>query len=470
VNINIITLFPEFFQSPLASGLMRRAIDKQLLGFTLLNPRSFTDDKRQTVDDRPYGGGPGMVMLLEPLARALHSLGFGAKNFSLKNYYQNYYQDQTCNPGRLLVMSPQGRPFCQQMARELAQEEKLTILCARYEGFDARLAELFPLEPVSLGDFILNGGESAALAICEATGRLLPGFMGHEESGLEESFSAGLLEYPHYTRPEEYAGFTVPDILLGGNHAEIARWRRQESLAATLERRPDLLLNAPLTPEDLDYLHTQFKNRPPKKPCKNLSLALLHYPVLDKEQNTAHASLTNLDIHDIARSACTYGLANFFVAGLQDDQELILKSVLEHWVRGAGGKSNPDRKTALSRISSAKNLESVLEQMEQKTGERPLIWGSSADYRKEDFLPNSRKNKQKKADLHKRIISFDEAGKILYTHSAVLLLGTGHGLAPEILEQCDHLLPPVRRFAEYNHLSVRSAGAVLLDRLLGEWG
>jgi tRNA (guanine37-N1)-methyltransferase len=461
VNINIITLFPEFFQSPLDSGLMRRAIEKQLLCFSLLNPRSFTNDKRQTVDDRPYGGGPGMVMLLEPLARALHSLGFGAENYSL---------DKTCNPGRLLVMSPQGRPFCQQMARELAQEEKLTLLCARYEGFDARLSELFPLEPISLGDFVLNGGESAALAICEATARLLPGFMGHEESGLEESFSAGLLEYPHYTRPEESTGFAVPGILLGGDHAEIARWRRQKSLAATLERRPDLLLNAALTPEDLDFLHTQLTDRPQKKPGKNLSLALLHYPVLDKEQNTVRVSLTNLDIHDIARSSCTYGLANFFVVGLGDDQELILQSVLAHWVHGAGGKSNPDRKTALTLISSAKNLEALLEHMEQRTGERPLIWGSSADYSKEEFFPKSRKNKKKKTDLYKRIISFDEAGKILYTHSAVLLLGTGHGLAPEILEQCDHLLPPVRRFAEYNHLSVRSAGAVLLDRLLGEWG
>jgi tRNA (guanine37-N1)-methyltransferase len=455
MHINIITLFPEFFQGPLDSGLLHKAVETRLVKVNLVNPRSFTEDKRRTVDDRPYGGGPGLVMRLEPLARALHSLGFGEKNFRT---------DQKPDPGRLLVMSPHGRPFNQKMAGELAREETLTILCARYEGFDARLAGLFPLEPVSLGDFVLNGGESAALAVCEASCRLLPGFLGHDESALEESFSAGLLEYPHYTRPEEYAGLAVPDILLGGDHAAIARWRRQKSLLATLEARPDLLQKAPLGFDDLTFL----RDNPPKRPGKNLSLALLHYPVLDKDKNTVDVSLTNLDIHDISRSSRTYGLADFFIVGLREDQKLILDRVLEHWVQGAGGQNNPDRKTALSLVSVAQNLEDMLGLLERKTGERPLLWGSSADYAQS--FPGARKGKKKSPDADKRIISFDEAGKILYTHSAVLLLGTGHGLAPEILCECDHLLPPIRRFAGYNHLSVRCAGAVLLDRLLGEWG
>jgi tRNA (guanine37-N1)-methyltransferase len=458
MHINIITLFPEFFQSPLDSGLLRRARENRLVRFSLINPRAFTGDKRRSVDDRPYGGGPGMVMLLDPLVRALHSLGFGEKNF---------HTEHKPDPGRLLVMSPQGRPFNQKTARELAREETLTILCARYEGFDARLAELFPLEPVSLGDFVLNGGESAALAVCEASCRLLPDFLGHDESALEESFSAGLLEYPHYTRPAEYAGLAVPDILLGGDHAAIARWRRQKSLLATLEARPDLLQAAPLGFDDLAFLRDNRQAGPPGKPGKNLSLALLHHPVLDKDKNTVDVSLTNLDVHDISRSSRTYGLADFFVVGLREDQKLILNQVLEHWVRGAGGQHNPDRKAALSMVSVAQNLDELLELLEQKNGERPLLWGSSADYARN--CPGARKGKKQRAD-DKRIIPFDEAGKILYTRSAVLLLGTGRGLAPEALDKCDHLLPPLRRAAEYNHLSVRCAGTVLLDRLLGEWG
>jgi tRNA (guanine37-N1)-methyltransferase len=207
---------------------------------------------------------------------------------------------------------------------------------------------------------------------------------------------------------------------------------------------------------------------PPKRPGKNLSLALLHYPVLDKDGNSVDVSLTNLDIHDIARSSCTYGLANFFVVGLREDQKLILDQVLEHWVRGAGGQNNPDRKTALSLVSVAQNLEDMLDLLERKNGERPLLWGSSADYAQN--CPDARKGKKKNPDVYKRIIPFNEAGKILYTHAAVLLLGTGQGLAPEILRKCDALLPPIRRAAGYNHLSVRCAGTALLDRLLGEWG
>ena len=456
--INIVTLFPEFFQGPLSSGLMQRAVEKGLVRFNFINPRDFTDDKRQTVDDRPYGGGPGMVMLLQPLARALRSLGFGKPD------------DAASAPGRLLSMSPRGRPFNQAMAAELAGADSITLLCGRYEGFDARMGELFPLEEVSLGDFVLNGGESAALAMCEAVSRLLPGFMGHEESGLEESFSASLLEYPHYTRPEVFEGLEVPEILRGGDHAAVARWRRQEALAATARVRPELLDKARLDAEDVDYLR-DFYGRAHKRAGRNLYLALVHYPVLDKDQKNVAVSLTNLDIHDISRSSRTYGLGRFFIVTPLEDQKFVLDKVLEHWVGGAGGQSNPDRKEALSRVTAVNALEDVVKMLEEKHGSRPLLWGSSADYSRTPAGPRGRGRKPKRqADFSGRIISFDEARKILYTRPAVLLLGTGHGLAPEIIEQCDHLLPPLRRFADYNHLSVRSAGTVILDRILGEWG
>ena len=198
---------------------MGRARETGVVTFSFHDPRAFSTDKHRHVDDRPYGGGPGMVMQGEPVARALRSIE---------------------RPGRMLLMTPGGRPFNQALARELALEEDLTLVCGRYEGLDARLLELFPLEPVSVGEAVLNGGETAALAVVESVARLMPGFMGKEESGEEESFSHGLLEYPHYTRPETLEGLPVPEVLLSGHHGNVADWRTRESYKRTMARRPDL--------------------------------------------------------------------------------------------------------------------------------------------------------------------------------------------------------------------------------------
>ena len=180
-----------------------------------------TTDPHHTVDDRPYGGGPGMVLMLEPLVALLRSLPPERR-------------------GRMLALTPGGRPFTQNMARELAREPALTLICGRYEGFDARLFDILPIEPVCVGDAVLNGGEAAALAVIEATARLQPGFMGKDASGDEESFSNGLLEYPQYSRPEEWHGRKVPEVLLSGHHGNVADWRTRESYKRTMARRPDL--------------------------------------------------------------------------------------------------------------------------------------------------------------------------------------------------------------------------------------
>lgn len=435
MKINIITLFPEFFDSPLSSGLMQRAISTGVVEYNFLNPRDFTDDKRQTVDDRPYGGGPGMVMLPEPPARALRALGHGRHPRGGR---------------RILYMSPKGRPFDQALARELAREQELTILCGRYEGIDARLFELFPIEEVSMGDFVLNGGETAALAVCEAACRLLPGFMGHEASGDEESFSSALLEYPHYTRPEEFEGLAVPEALRSGDHARINRWRIDEALRATLRARPDLLERAALSEADRAILRAAGNMIGRKVIGKNLYLALLHYPVLGKDGKSVSTALTNLDVHDIARSSCSYGLGAFIVTTPLEDQRLVLDELIRYWVDGPGGKSNPDRRAALEKVIPASGLEEAVRLVEARHGRRPAVWSSSAK--------------------GGGTISFDEAAKFLYTGPAIILLGTGHGLAPEATEKCDAELPPLRWAAPYNHFSVRSAAAIMLDRILGEFG
>lgn len=231
MKYEIVTLFPELFAC-LEVGLLGKARDDGHIGWQLLSPRDFTTDRHRTVDDAPYGGGSGMVLMPGPYAAALEHLD-AARDV----------------PSRKVLLTPQGRPFSQRDAERLAGYESLTLVCGRYEGFDDRIRPLVD-EEVSLGDFVLLGGEVAALAIVEATARLLPGVLGNTGSIEEESHSTGLLEYPQYTRPKTFRGESVPDVLLSGNHAAIARWRRKEALRRTLERRPELLETAVLEDGD----------------------------------------------------------------------------------------------------------------------------------------------------------------------------------------------------------------------------
>lgn len=435
MHIRIVTLFPDFFDSPLQAGLLGRAQETESLKITLHTPRDKTTDRHRTVDDRPYGGGPGMVMLLEPLAATLRELGHASPGEP--------------RPGRLLVMSPKGRtldqPFARELAKDLAAGRPMTIVCGRYEGFDARLDELFPTEHVSIGDFVLNGGETAALAVIESAARLLPGFMGHAESGDEESFSQSLLEYPHYTRPEVFEGREVPKVLRSGDHGGIAAWRRRESLAATARLRPDLLTNARLSGEETEFLRAF----PREHLARNLFCALVHYPVLDKDKKSVAVSLTNLDIHDIARCSCTYGLGGYYVTTPLEDQQLLLQSLLGHWQTGAGARSNADRAQAFGLVRAAKSVDEAVLDITDRTGKRPLVIGTSAG--------------------GEGNAAFGEIRGMLEESPVLLLFGTGQGLSPHLCETCDAMLPPLARFSGYNHLSVRSAVAIVLDRIVGDW-
>jgi tRNA (guanine37-N1)-methyltransferase len=427
MQFTIVTLFPEFFDSALGCGLMAKASESGLVSFAFKNPREHTTDRHHTVDDRPYGGGPGMVMMADPLAKTLGSI-----------------HASSGKPGRILMMAPKGRPFTQAMARELAQEESVTIICGRYEGFDARLEELFSIEPVSIGDYVLNGGETAALSVIEATSRLVPGYMGHEDSGEEESFSAGLLEYPHYTRPDVYEGLAVPDVLKSGDHKRIAEWRREQALKITLHSRPDILQEAPLSSNDLEILKKEDRNRV----GRNLFCALVHYPVVNKEKKSVAVSLTNLDIHDIGRCSCTYGLGGYYISTPIEDQRRMLDELLRHWVTGPGTAANPDRGEALQIIRGVGYIEDAVRDISERTGQKPLLVATSA----------KGAGNMSVADLR----------QLLAERPVLLLFGTAHGLAPQVLEECDGILRPVRYLDGYNHLSVRTAAAIIIDRILGD--
>lgn len=236
MKFKILTLFPEMFAGPLSTSIIGRGVESGLLAVELHNIRDYALDRHKTVDDAPYGGGAGMVMKVEPLTAALEAVRAKA-------------------PGaRIMLASPRGMPFTQAKAAELAKEEELIILCGRYEGIDERLMELFSPEEFSIGDYVLTGGELAAMVLVDAVGRLVPGVLGSNESTDEESFSDGLLEYPHYTRPPEFRGLKVPEVLLSGNHREIARWRREQSLLKTAQVRPSLIGKADLSRDELAML------------------------------------------------------------------------------------------------------------------------------------------------------------------------------------------------------------------------
>jgi tRNA (guanine37-N1)-methyltransferase len=266
MRYDILTIFPEFFTSIFQHGVVRRAITNGLVTVTAHDLRSFTHDRHRTVDDRPFGGGEGMVLKPEPIAEALASL--------------NIEHKASRQQESVILLSAQGAPFTQSIARNLAQLDRIVLICGRYEGVDERVHQLFCDRELSIGDYVLSGGELAAAVVIDATMRLLPGVLGNQASSAYESFgqpdsvladapqtdedgrrlpssvhgAGGILDYPHYTRPIDFQGLTVPEVLAGGNHEEIRRWRRQKALEKTLRNRPELLQNAALSDEDRQHL------------------------------------------------------------------------------------------------------------------------------------------------------------------------------------------------------------------------
>ena len=262
MRFDILTIFPDFFHGFFTHGVVRRALENQLAHCAAHDLRAFTTDRHRTVDDRPFGGGEGMVLKPEPLAAAIESLGVSAK------------PERASRRESVVLLSAQGARFTQPVARELSRLDRVVLICGRYEGVDERINTIFCDRELSIGDYILSGGELGAAVIIDATMRLLPGVLGNEASSAYESFgeadtgpagsdgapprsthgSGGLLDYPHYTRPPEFRGLTVPDVLCGGDHAAIRKWRREQALLKTLHNRPDLLAGADLSAKDRAFL------------------------------------------------------------------------------------------------------------------------------------------------------------------------------------------------------------------------
>ncbi|RJO63331.1 MAG: tRNA (guanosine(37)-N1)-methyltransferase TrmD [Dehalococcoidia bacterium] len=258
MRIDILTLFPQLFESPLQSAIFQRARDKGLACFNIYNIRDYTHDKHHVVDDYPFGGGAGMLLKPEPVFEALEDV------------LKDRQPDE--EPIPVILMTPQGKPFSQPMAYKLAEHKRLVILCGHYEGVDERVREHIVTEEISIGDYVLSGGELPALVVADAVVRLIPGVLGSEESAAADSHSDGLLEHPQYTRPADFRSWKVPEILLSGNHAKIAAWRREQSLLRTAERRPELLDRASLTAREKKMLQSRAENESkPSRPGADFS-------------------------------------------------------------------------------------------------------------------------------------------------------------------------------------------------------
>jgi tRNA (guanine37-N1)-methyltransferase len=269
MQFEIVTIFPGFFSSIFENGIMRRALAEGLMTVNVHDLRNYTHDRHRTVDDRPFGGGEGMVLKPEPLAEALAALDIEAKA-------ARQAADDDAARSRVILLSAQGRPFTQALAREFATLDRVVLLCGRYEGVDERINQLYCDMELSIGDYVLSGGELAAAVVIDAAMRLIPGVLGNEASGEFESFgvadaeittdsegvprsqhgAGGLLDYPHYTRPAEFGGLRTPEVLLKGDHQQIRRWRREQQLRKTLANRPDLLAHAELSGEDRKFLES----------------------------------------------------------------------------------------------------------------------------------------------------------------------------------------------------------------------
>ena len=419
-RISIVTAFPELVRSYLGASVLGRGIESGKLDVEAVDIRSFANGEYRQIDDYSFGGG-GMVLMAAPLERALEHIA--------------------PRTGRYVVYpSPQGTRLHQELVedlRRIAARKRLVIVCGHYEGVDERFVERNVDLEFSLGDFVLTGGELPALALVDAVSRLVDGVVGKSEAVREDSFYSGMLDHPHYTRPASYDGVSVPEVLIGGDHAAIESYRRSEAVGRTIARRPDLLARAGIGP----YMGGR------------AYVVQLHYPVLDRNGGKSTTAITGMDLHDIARACRTFGVERYAIATPLKSQRDMIAKIASHWTEGYGLDFNPDRAEAMRTIKTFASLEQVLRWIEKREKSVPMIVGTTArlDERATHWT-----------SIKREVL---ESGRPL-----VLIFGTGHGLHEEVLTICDAIMTPISGAGEpgnYNHLSIRSAASVVLDRFFG---
>lgn len=415
MKITVITAFPELMRNYLASSVLGRGIAAGKLEAEVVDIRDFSEGSYRQIDDYCYGSG-GMMLMAEPLAKAVESVSGGARPY-------------------VVYPSPQGVRLHQELVEDLARKEHLVIVCGHYEGVDERFTEKYVDMEISLGDFVLTGGEMPAMAIVDAVSRLIPGVVGSESSVEEDSFYSGMLDTPHYTRPAQWRGERVPEVLLNGDAKAIERWRRRQSVERTLDRRPDIAGRAGIIP----WL------------SGGAYVMEVHYPVLDKRGEKSSTAITGMDLHDIARACRTYGIKKYLLVTPIAQQREMAKRIAGHWTSGWGADYNPDRREAFSTLKIFASVQKAIAWAEEKE-KKPVFKIATTAKR--------HAGAQHWLTLKREILRRD--------HSPLIIFGTGWGLHDEVMEMADAVMTPICGGKDgWNHLSVRSAVSITLDRFFG---
>lgn len=418
IAVSIVTAFPELFRSYISTSIIGRGVESGRLDVEILDIRDFAEGGYRQIDDYSFGGG-GMVIMPEPLRKAVDSIAGRDERY-------------------VVYPSPQGVPLYQQQVEDLyrvARTKRLVIVCGHYEGIDERFTENYVDLEVSLGDFVLTGGELPALAILDSISRLVSGVVGRERAVTEDSFYSGMLDHPHYTRPYDWDGVEAPEVLIGGDHAAIEAFRRDEAVARTLARRPDIIARAGIMP----YMK------------RGVYVMQLHHPVLDRNGEKSTTAITGMDIHDIARACRTYGVKKYIIVTPLAPQREMIAKIAAHWTEGYGASFNPDRSEAMSLIKTFGSYGRALAWVADREKAEPFKVATTAR------ISETAENWQV---LKGRLLQIERP--------AVFVFGTGHGLHDEVISGADSVLAPIMGGTDgYNHLSVRSAASIVLDRFFG---
>jgi len=433
VNISVLTLFPDLYREFLSTSLIGRAQERELVKIELTNLFNFCKPN-QRIDSPTFGHGAGMILRPEVVESAI------------------VQQEAAHGKALKIFFSPQGDKLDQTMLKKLhalAQERKhLLLFASRYEGVDARVEAEYADMVLSVGDFVLMGGDLPCMMLLEGLLRYLPGVVGNADSVEADSFSGAFVDYPEYTHPVEWHGRQVPEVIRSGNHQAIANWRQEQAAETTVKKHFSWLRQHHLTADEKTLA---YKHMPPHY------AALMHGDVLLKDFNSPNgtrvgtSSVTSFDLHDISRSSLTYGLKNYFIVTPLKDQQQIVNTLLDFWNMPVGISYNKHRHQAVSKVRLQNNIDEVIAAITAQEGKAPIIIATSA----------------RQVPHIKTITYYDQSIVWQHDRPVLFLFGTAKGIAPHIIEKCDYLLGPLYGFTDFNHLSVRSAAAVVFDRWLG---
>lgn len=444
MKFSILTLFPEMFDVFLKTSIIKRAIDDKIISFNIYNLMD-TVAAKVRVDAHAVGPGPGMVIKPEVIEAAIthceNSFGSAFKIFlspqgqlltqkTLRLFFKKHFN----------VITNSNKSIPEENSTEC--KTHFILVCSRYEGIDNRAEEYYADMKLSIGDYVLMGGELPAQVFLEALIRLIPGVVGNNESLLHESFETPFFDHPNYCKPDIWKNKELPSVLLSGNHAEIFKWRLNQSIQKTLLNRFDWFKKHR---EALSFID------PVQKILPSHYCVIMHDKVLNKEGLIGTTSIKSMDLHDISRAAISFGFKKFFVVQPLKDQQSIAKEFFSFWTDGKGEAYNQTRYVAIERIDLCDSLEEVKKKILEIEGKDSILISTSAlDH-----------EKQKTITYHDQGLAWGHDQPIL------IILGTGYGLSPEIINQSDYVLAPIKGLSNYNHLSVRAAAAIIFDRWLG---